>query len=292
MPELEHDRQRIEILALVHEANAALHFKYVTEQREAHEGSQRPRFSQHEMLGASSFVIAASYWSLIDPRKAIGLYRRASDTYRSLGHSYAMVLALAAAAGEEIPLMLSVVDEMPAPSPQAVAFAMVANEVANADGRRQRAELLDRQWRHIGNMPIGRLGIPLDHYARCAHAMRAARRDQNIEIFRAEAANYVIRAAEVVRSASHDRFHWSQLQSTILPAEPEAIAMTCAMSMMSHSMFKTSITDLPDLDTHGHLLVEVGDQIRNAAMGPEPEPERDQKPKPKNPKPEWKLKLE
>lgn len=274
MPELEHDRQLIKNLALAHEANAALHSKYAAEQRQTHEALERPRLSQHEMLAASGFVIAASYWSLIEPHRAITLYRRASETYRSLGHSYGMVLALASASGNEIPTMLSVVDEMPAPSPQAVAFAMVANEVADADRRNKRAEFLDTHWRHIGNSPIGRLGIPLDHYARCARAMRAARYDQNSEGFFAAAANFVSRAAEVLRSASHDRFHWLQLRSAILPAEPEAVAMTCAMSMMSHSMFKTPIAELPNLDPHGRLLVEVGDEMRNAASGPELRPKR------------------
>jgi hypothetical protein len=258
----------------VHEANAALHLKYVAERLQTHERLERPQLSQHEMLAASGFVIAASYWSLIDPRRAVTLYRRASETYRSLGHNYGMVLALASASLDEIPTMLSVVDEMPAPSPQAIAFAMVANEVADADRRNKRAELLDTHWRHIGNSPIGRLGIPLDHYARCARAMRAARHDKNAEAFFAAAANFVSRAAEVLRSASHDRFHWLQLKSAILPAEPEAVAMTCAMSIMSHSMFKMPIAKLPDLDTHGRLLVELGDEMRNAASGPELSPRR------------------
>jgi hypothetical protein len=274
MPELEHDRRLIENLALLHEANAALHSKYAAEQGHTDETLGRPRLSQHEMLAASGFVVAASYWSLIEPSRAITLYLKASETYRFLGHSYWMVLALASVNGDEIQTMLSVVDEMPAPSPQAVAFAMVANEVADADRRTKRAELLDTHWRHIGNSPVGRLGIPLDHYARCARAMRSARRDKNPEGFFAEAASFVNRAAEVLRSASHDRFHWLQLRSAILPAEPEAVAMTCAMSMMSHSMFKMPIAKLPNLDAHGRLLVEIGDEMRNAAGGPELRPRR------------------
>lgn len=267
MPELGHDQRLIERLALMHEGNAAMHVKRAAEQLEVG-NAPRSRWSQHYMLAASSFVIAASYWSLIAPRKAILRYRSAAEVYQAMGHSYWMVLSLASASEGEIPSMLFEIDETPAPSPQAVAFAMVANEMSGADRRGVRSER-PAHWRHAGNVPIGRLGVPLDHYARCAQAMRAARADKDVERFFAEAANYVHRAAEVLRSASHDRFHWLQLQSAILPAEPEAVAMTTAMSMMSHAMFGMPISKIPSLDAHGRLLVEIGDEMRDAAYNRE-----------------------
>jgi hypothetical protein len=269
MPELEHNRRLIENLAMVNEANAALHIRDATEQLDVSRETRKPRWSQHEMLAASGFVIAASYWSLVDPRRAVSLYRKAAETYRYLGHSYAMVLALASASVDDLPAMLSAIDETPSPSPQTIALAMVANEVSDSEIRDERAERLNKNWRHAGNVPIGRLGIPLDHYGRCARAMRDARRDKNVERLLGEGANYVHRAAEVLRSASHDRFNWLRLRSSILPAEPEAVAMTTAMSMMSHSLFRMPITKMPNLDSHGRLLVEVGDEMRKAAGGPE-----------------------
>jgi hypothetical protein len=96
--------------------------------------------------------------------------------------------------------------------------------------------------------------------------MRAARNSRNIERFFAEAGNYVRRAAEVVRSASHDQFHWRRLQSTVLPAEPEAVAMTTAMSIMAHTAFRMPITEMSELDAHGRLLVDMGEKMRNAAQ--------------------------
>jgi hypothetical protein len=270
MPKLEFDPALIKNLALVHEASAALHSKRAAEQQGAQEAPERSRWSQHEMLAASGLVIAASYWSLIEPRRAVQLYRRASEAYRHHGHSYAMVLALASASRNEIPAMVSAIEAASAPNPQAVAFAMVANEVTGDDRPARRIESLDVHWRHVGNMPVGRLSIPLDHYGVCAQAMRAAHRDEDIERFFAAATDYVQRAAEVIRSASHDRYHWLQLRSAILPAEPEAVAMTTAMSMTSHSVFKMPISEMANLDVHGRLLVELGDEMRNAAIGEEP----------------------
>src|SRR6266702_1617380 len=144
MPKLEHDPQLIERLALMQEGNATAHLRSAGKQAG---GAPRSRWSKHEMLAASSLVIAASYWSLITPSKALLCYRRATEIYR----------------------------------------------------------------------------------------------------------------------ASHDRFHWRSLQSTVLPAEPEAVAITTAMSMMSHAMFQRSISDMPNLDAHGRLLVEVGEGMQGAA---------------------------
>jgi hypothetical protein len=124
-------------------------------------------------------------------------------------------------------------------------------------------------WRQVGNYPVGRLGVPLDYYARFAKAMHYAREKKDPGIFLAEAGNYVNRAAEVLSSASHDRFHWLKLESTIRPAEPEAVAMTTAMAIISHSMFNTSIREMPHLDEHGRLLVEVGDDMWRAAQRPD-----------------------
>ncbi len=268
MLELEHDPHLIERLALMHEGNADAHLKRTANQ---HNDVDAPRsgfiWGQQEMLAASGFVVAASCWSLIAPERASLLYRRVTPMYRAMGHSYWMVLALASASEDEIAAMPSAIDDTRDPSSQSVAFAMVGNAMADIDRQSARTERLNAEWGHAGNVPIGRLGIPLDHYARCAHAIRAAREEKNIERFFAEAGTFVQRAAEAIRSASHDRFHWLRLQSTILPAEPEAVAITTAMSMMSHSIFRTPITEIPNLDAHGRLLVEVGDEMRKAAHG-------------------------
>jgi hypothetical protein len=266
MPELEHAPGLIDRLARVHEGNAAAHLTRAADQ---HEAGAAPSlaWSQHLMLAASGLVISASYWSLIAPGRAVEHYRQATGIFRALGHSYWMVLALASANESDIALMPGAIDETPDPSPQAVAFAMIGNEVANADRSAVRADRLTQHWRHFGNTPIGRLGIPLDHYVHCAQAMRAARTDKDMGRFVAAAAAYLHRAAEVIRSASHDRFHWLSLQSTILPAEPEAVAIVTAMSMMSHALFSRPMSEIPNLDAHGRRLVEIGDELREAGRG-------------------------
>jgi hypothetical protein len=279
MPELQHNRRMVETLALITEANAALHFKSVAEQLGLGEWIQRPSWSQHEMLAASGFAVAASYWSLLDAERAVTLYRRAAETYRQLNHGYGMALALASATSDEISITLASIDGTSPPSPQTVAFALVANELSDSEGQGARVERLRLQWRHFGNVPIGRLRIPLDYYGRCALAMRAARQSKSVEGFLAQASDYVRRAAEVLKTASHDKFNWLALRSSILPAEPEAVAMTAAMSMVSHSLFGIPISQMPNLDEHGRLLAEVGDDLRKAGGSSKNKPPEENPPK-------------
>jgi len=266
MAELEHDPRLIEHLALLHEGNAAAHMRHAAERQHKATDAPQSGWTQHHMLGASGFVVAASYWSLIDARKAVALYRAATKIYRDMRHGYWIVLALASASENEIAPVLSTVDEIRAPSPQTVAFAMICNEMYDAGRRGQRSERLVAHWRQAGNYPIGRLGIPLDYYVRCAQAMHDARAKKSVEGFLVEVATYVHRAAEVLRSASHDRFHWLRLESTVLPAEPEAVAMTTAMSTISRAMFGVPISEMLNLDSHGRLLVEIGDQMWQAGQ--------------------------
>jgi hypothetical protein len=264
MPKLEHNPELIERLAQMQEGNARANFKLASE---VNDDARRSRLTQHYMLAASGFVIAGSYWSLIDARKAVDAYLSATKIYHDIGHDYWMVLALLTGSSNWAVPMLSAVDEMSAPNPQTVAFAMICNEAYATKSSTSRAERLGAHWRHAGNHPIGRLGIPLDYYVRCARAMHAARVEKSLDSFLFEGASYVHRAAEVLQSASHDNFHWLRLASPILPAEPEAVAMTTAMSMMSHGIFGMPITKLPSLERHGRLLVEVGEEMWNAASG-------------------------
>jgi hypothetical protein len=264
MAELEQDLGLIQRLAQMYEGNADARLRQVDEN--SNEKGTPLTLRQHEMVGASSLAIAASYWSMISPSRALALYRRASIVYRAMGHSYWMVLALAAASADEIGGMASVIGGMPMATPQSIAFSMVGTALAHTEDDDARMKWLDAEWHHAGNGPVGRLGIPLDHYGNCARAMVAARRTERIDSFLTAGAAYVHRAAEVIRSASHDTFHWLRLQSSILPAEPEAVAMTTALSMMSYSIFRVPISELSNLDSHGQLLVKIGDNMRDAAF--------------------------
>ena len=272
MAELEPDPKFIETLASAYEGNAQAHYDRAATLSKA-DFSSRMRGNQDYILAASSYVISGSYWLLINVREALRLFRRATHIYRDVGHDYWIVLELVSGRETDIDTMLSATDELREPSAQAIAFRMVANEISNTKLRGQRMEQLRAQWHHVGNRPVGRLGISLDHFARLAQAIRVARDNQDRDRFLAETANYINRAAEVIRTASHDEFHWRLLQSTVFSAEPEAVAMTKVMSITSHLLLQLPINELLNLDSQGRLLAQVGEELRSVSTseeGPQP----------------------
>jgi hypothetical protein len=91
--------------------------------------------------------------------------------------------------------------------------------------------------------------------------MAEARETKSIVTFVTEVSNYIARATEVIRTASHDRFHWARLDSTILPAEPEAVAMTAAMWISSRSTLRDWLGSRTDLDEHGRMLFQIGEGL-------------------------------
>ncbi len=197
-------------MAEIHEGIATAYRERASRPKEADAGAagrrRRREWSQETMLAASGLVIAASCWSLIEPKKATTLYRQAAQSYRDLGHSFWLVLAFASGNTREIASVHSWIDEQHDLSHLAVAFGMVDDAMGDRESLGDRFERLASQWRHLGNVPIGRLGIPVDNYGQCALAMRAAlRHEQRPEIFVSQARNYISRAAEVRRTASSRR---------------------------------------------------------------------------------------
>jgi hypothetical protein len=274
MASLYPDREVLERFASAYEGNARAHVARATERaanRQSELQHEADRWSEDEMLAASSLAIAASCYTLTAPRKAVQLYRRAADMYRGMGHDYWRVLSMASADYESFQKVPLIVSDLAPLNPQTVAVAMVANEVLLSSSHHASlkpdtaAEPLENAWRHFGNLPVGRLGIPLDQYGRFAQAIRGARERKDRDRFMGDARSYINRAGEVIRSAMHDEFHWRGLQSAILPAEPEAVAMSTAISTVSHEVFGSSMAELPGTDDIGRSLLEVGESMWRAA---------------------------
>ena len=255
MIEIEHDYQLVEMLAATTEGNARAHRARMKEERDRN----RLGWTRHEMLAASGFAVAASYWSLIDPHRAVAAYRLAAATYREIEHDYWIVAALAAGDRSAAGVAQALQETEPS-SPQTLAFAMVAFAIVAGPDGSSGFEGMSKWWSHFGNVPVGRLGIPLDIYRRCAQAMM--RRDR--ESLMHEAPHYFARAAEVIGAASQDRFHWRSMLSSILPAEPEAAAMATAMSVVARELDINPRQMAADAGAHGLRLMDVGMALRDA----------------------------
>jgi hypothetical protein len=250
-------------LAAIHEGNARYHLHESPEFSPERHASVTTRWSQHAMLAVSSFTIAASYWSMLDPLRAAADYWLAAMLYRALNHDYWMPLALASG-HREGPRKVAHETAERTPSPASVAFAMIGDAVDRESNAREQLSALHR---HYGNARIGRLGLPLDFYARCASAMASG----DSRRFANAARLFLLRASEVLGSAAHDHFHWSRLHSSVLLAEPEAVAVGVAMARVARERHDRRLHEMmTDMgDEHALRIVHVSEDVFAAASSAE-----------------------
>jgi hypothetical protein len=261
--ELQHDRELVEMMATTAEGNAWVHRQLMGSHEERR---NRTAWSQHEMLAASGFIVAASYWSLIDARKAVELYATAAETYRQLDHEYWIVAALAAGPRQR-GAWPSRSQESLERSPQTVAFEMLWRATVSSDERTLPPEL-ETAREHFGNVPVGRLRIPLYVYGRCAEALR----ERDVHSMSVEAPGYVARAAEVIEAASRDHLHWQSLRTAILPAEPEAVATIASFARVARELHVSLPEMTSNLGEHARRLVAISVNVSNESAPPQLRP--------------------
>lgn len=79
---------------------------------------------------------------------------------------------------------------------------------------------------------VGRMGVPLDATVRLLASvdrMIGDDGDQDIRQVVPNVHDFLIRAHDVTAGAMSDRFHWRSLMSSVLPVEPEAVALGAAV---------------------------------------------------------------
>jgi hypothetical protein len=197
------------------------------------------------VLAASSYASAAVCRSLVDAQEAKELFREAAERYRALDNPYYVLLAICADAQ---PLVLTYLEgrlgTAQMATPETVFYDMVAAMYGQTIAPRRDviAALVSshEQAQQYRFAPVGRLRLPLflyddlyEEFARGTYPLHTGRRAGRNDgrawpIF----LRYSHRVGEVVGAAMGDNFHWSQLQSRILPIEPEAIALSLAVAAL------------------------------------------------------------
>lgn len=181
---------------------------------------------------ASSQVLAAVYFSLVDPARGRTAFAEAAETYRGMGNPFWIVLAVC---GQNInePVHWDTANDV-APDAGSAFSALVANAwVTGAFIHRDAGErdftrespLLYRaidQAARLGMIRVGRLGLPLEYYALAAkESLEWSATESSLQALAA----LLSRAVEPIQGAKADRFHWRRLYSNVLPIEPEILAM-------------------------------------------------------------------
>jgi hypothetical protein len=266
--ELEWDPPLVERVARTTEGAARARwsaYRELTGSRHGRPGepSAGSRAEQHGMLAASGLAIAASHWSLLDPKRARVCFLDAMQIYHRLDHSYWMALALCSSDGKAMDLLAREIPaqaDRPSLPTDALAFMIVAESVPRLGERMAGLrEALGRHLRVHGNRPVGRLGVPLEEYLRCRDTLQRAS-SQDPGRFSTVVGAFMHRATEPVRLAMHDRFHWSRLRSSVLPVEPEALAV--AMTAVAVSLLAyDQVPRMPDLDPAAGRVMRVAERL-------------------------------
>ena len=241
---------------------------------------------------ASAFARAASYNTLIHLERAMYLYDQATRFYRFTQRSFAIVTSICAGRpevvrhwAEEEAVEPQEVDNAPETLVRWLAGRSFSECIT---GRRSGdvERILDALTTGMRDMrPTGRLRVPVDLHARVIDAARNVvfAKDQGnrqgmtdadyqamgLETLTDACEDYLLRADEPVSLAVSDSFHWGRCQSSLLPVEPEGVAMaTLAFTAtlekgVSHELHASLENRLPE---RARVPLELGQGIATAMV--------------------------
>lgn len=179
------------------------------------------------LYGATMSVLAASCWTLIDTAVSQQWWRDAREHYAELRHPYADLIAVCAGLTE-----LDLIEIRP---PQ-TAFALQCRllllawlSVVAPERATFYYEHLERSGPAVSDLATmcpGQLNLPIHHLQRFARVLYDDRGQPDISIHTTGTAEYLLRrAADTVRAAQADRYHWCRILPGFMPVEPEWLAL-------------------------------------------------------------------
>jgi hypothetical protein len=171
---------------------------------------------------ASAFVIAASYFSLVDTAKAHECFLNASREYIQLGNPFAFALAVCSTKPERIEELgrINQLKEGASIKPSTeVFFYKRAYAFWQVSAKSDLYKTPDFETNE--REQVGRLRLPLKVYNRVYSS--AFNSFNDVELINS-VSDLLNRVSEITQAAMQDQYHWQRLHSTILPVEPEILA--------------------------------------------------------------------
>jgi hypothetical protein len=235
LPEaLELETETLERVALHTEAWARSLERSLEIGRGANSEAGRPR-SPEEIRReiASLYTIAGSYRLLLEPREAAASLRSAAAHFALTGSLFAHPLAVCSGdtsagwIGE-----FAEGDRALSPNERQLILLRLGWLDALKGGRDQ--EIHAALFAHMDHAApdsaavVGRVRVPLDATMRLlvsVDRMSGDNGDREMRQIVASVHDFLIRAYDVTAAAMSDRLHWRSLMSSVLPVEPEAVAL-------------------------------------------------------------------
>ncbi|HYH78734.1 MAG TPA: hypothetical protein VEX86_03035 [Longimicrobium sp.] len=204
-------------------------------------GALRDAPAELRPWAASSLLLGAAYAALVDPGRARYEFARAAAAYAEEDAPLAAVLAICAGDDGLVRELTGGEEDLWGASPlRRLAVVLGRAWLTETDDPPPELDQRGAGGHAYGFVfgPAGRLGVPVAAYAaafdevrRAAHELREVPRGPVVFTGASPARRslpavcaLLERAAEPVLAAMADRFHWQRAHSTVLPAEPEAVA--------------------------------------------------------------------
>jgi hypothetical protein len=205
---------------------------------------------------ASLYAIAGSYRLVLEPRKAVASLRSAAAHFATTGSLFAHPLAVCSG-DTSADWIGEFAEDGRALSPNERQLILLRLGWLDAlkGGRDQ--EIHAALFAHIDRAApdsaaaVGRVRVPLDATMRLlvsVDRMSGGNGDREIRQVVASVHDFLIRAYDVTAAAMSDRLHWRSLMSSVLPVEPEAVALGAVVmaSALQHGV-GTELIDRLDL---------------------------------------------
>jgi hypothetical protein len=183
---------------------------------------------------ASSFVIAASFFSLFDSEKARECFWAASQEYRQLSRPFALTLGVCSTKPEGLDGSHLTEQLRDGPSFEAPAdyyFYKLAYDFWLYGPKTSSDVFYKLENLGMDRQLVGRLGLPMNLYKQ---VYRSAFSSPNSDMLITPIADLLNRVVEITHAAMQDKFHWQRLYSTILPVEPEILATLLSVIAKMH----------------------------------------------------------
>lgn len=186
----------------------------------------RAAYGPH-LYGATMTVLAASCWTLIDATASQQWWFSAMEHYADLRHPYADLIAVCAGMTD-----LDLVEIQPPQTALAVQcrilllawLSVVTPEHAPYYCEQlERSVLLDS---NVATICPGQLNLPIYHMHHFARVLYDDWQQEGLSTRTVNTAEYLLRrAADTVRAAQADQYHWCRILPGFMPVEPEWLAV-------------------------------------------------------------------
>jgi hypothetical protein len=183
--------------------------------------------SRSAAVSATMAMLAASCWTLVDRREGLARWQAAYERCRLINHSYSGLLSVCAGVRHEE-------KNLSGPARTAVAVLsrllnlawLAALQPESISQYHDQVQHLGSKVEALGGQFPGQLRLPLRRVYLFSEAVCGSWPDPAAASSARASAEHLLRiAADVVRAAQDDQYHWRRILPGFMPLEPEWLAL-------------------------------------------------------------------